>query len=94
MNRLSTKYNLSEPQKKNLQQFRDLIAKCRNIVGFFNHSGSLQHELVNFETVDGKQLKKTIQEVATRWNSTYAMVKRLHEQAGPVNMLFNEFSQE
>jgi zinc finger BED domain-containing protein 1 (E3 SUMO-protein ligase ZBED1) len=78
---------LSDTQKQYLQQFRDLIDKCRSIVGFFNHSDKQQHELAHYETDDGKPLRQLIQEVSTRWNSTYAMVKRLHEQADPVNRI-------
>lgn len=86
---MSSKYDLSTTHKQNVGQFRELIGKCRGIVGFFNHSDICNAELKASCNEDGSNLKQLIQEVSTRWNSTYAMVKRIHDQATPINRVLS-----
>lgn len=86
---MSTKYNLSEAHKEHLKVFREIIGKCRGIVGFFNHTDINQHVMALDPKQNGKSLKQLIQEVSTRWNSTYAMVKRIHEQVELHHMNIN-----
>jgi hypothetical protein len=87
---LSTKYALTVQQIKHIQTFRDILTKCRSIVGYFNHSDGRQKELSTCKTPDGKALKQLIQEVSTRWSSTYGMIKRIYERHGPINKVLGE----
>lgn len=87
---LSSKYALSEQQKNQIQMFRDVITKCRSIVGYFDHCDGRQKELTTYKTADGKPLKQLIQEVSTRWSSTYGMIKRIFEQHGPINKILGD----
>ncbi|XP_065642244.1 zinc finger BED domain-containing protein 4-like [Hydra vulgaris] len=66
----------------------DLIAKSRKIVTHFHHSSSfmdMQHEIQ-------QQLKlpqhSLIQDVVTRWNSTFYMLERLVEQKTSLTLFF------
>lgn len=61
-----------------------LITACRKIVGHFNHSASASDRLPDLQREDsanGTKVKKLIQDVATRWNSTYYMLESLSDQS-------------
>ena len=56
-----------------------LLAKARSIAGFFNHSTTALHALHQVQ----KELNVTelnlIQDVKTRWNSSYLMLNRIKD---------------
>ena len=61
-----------------------LIAKARQTVGPFNHSSTACEKLKNIQVTLGSSdlMQKTfllVQDVETRWNSTYLMLKRLEK---------------
>lgn len=58
----------------------DIIGKCRKIVTHFNHSAIACTKLKIIQENLKLQPHKLIQDVQTRWNSTYYMLERLHEQ--------------
>lgn len=58
----------------------DLIATCKKIVGHFNHSSAACSKLKEIQTELNVAPNKLIQDVSTRWNSTFLMIKRIHEQ--------------
>ena len=58
----------------------DITAKCRTICTHFSHSVVACEELKRIQTDLGLPLHKMIQDVRTRWNSTYYMLERSHEQ--------------
>ena len=60
----------------------EVLAKCRKIVGHFKHSHVAQTALEVKQGQLGLPPHKLIQEVKTRWNSTYDMASRLLEQKG------------
>lgn len=55
-----------------------LIKKVKSIVTYFKRSNADCRRLVQFQEQSGcKQPKKLLQDVVTRWNSTYFMLERL-----------------
>ncbi|KAK7881460.1 hypothetical protein WMY93_029869 [Mugilogobius chulae] len=61
----------------------DIRDKSRKVVGLFR-SSSKAKKLNEMQSVMGRPLLKLIQEVDTRWNSTFDMFQRLYEQREPV----------
>ena len=61
-----------------------LLAKCRQLVGYFNHSSGntselkVKHSIVSSST-DDAIFHKLQPDMATRWNSTYMTLARLFE---------------
>lgn len=58
----------------------DTIAICRNIATHFHHSAVSNSKLQEMQTQLGQKKKKIIQDVSTRWNSTYYMLLSIFEQ--------------
>lgn len=69
----------------------DLIALSKRIVTHFNHSPLACSRMREIQLKLGKPEKKLIQDVATRWNSTYYMLERLQEQKDAVSLYAAEF---
>ena len=61
--------------KENLNQ---IISKCKHLVGSFKHSDSLNSKLLETQNALGYEIKiKLIQDVVTRWNSTFKMLESI-----------------
>lgn len=58
----------------------DMLAKARNIVGYFNRSEQGRRYLKAIQLEVGAPQHQLIQSVVTRWNSTFEMLQRLVEQ--------------
>lgn len=58
----------------------DIIANCKKIVGHFSHSALAYSKLETLQKQHELPEHKLVQDVATRWNSTYLMLERLNEQ--------------
>jgi len=58
----------------------DVIAKSRRIVTHFSHSSHAYSKLKTIQNQLNIPNHKLIQDVTTRWNSTYYMLSRLYEQ--------------
>ncbi|XP_032421790.1 zinc finger BED domain-containing protein 1-like [Xiphophorus hellerii] len=61
-----------------------LRAKARKLVGYFRSSTTAKEKLTQVQLQLGMQATKLMQEVETRWNSTYLMLQRLVELREPV----------
>lgn len=64
----------------------DLIATCKKIVGHFHHSSAACSKLKEIQTELNVAPNKLIQDISTRWNSSYFMIKRIQEQKRPLNI--------
>lgn len=62
------------------QKFVEILGKCRKIVGHFSHSSLAYSKLRNIQENLKLPIHKLIQDITTRWNSTFYMLSRLHEQ--------------
>lgn len=65
----------------------NIIEKIKNIVGYFKHSNVAQDDLRNEQKKEGKTdgtYLYLIQEVATRWNSTFYCLERFQLLSGHV----------
>lgn len=73
---------------------KDIIAIGRRIVGHFNHSSLA---CSRFKDIQEKQLhlqyKKVVQDISTRWNSTFYMLSRLLELKNAISLYVNENSE-
>ena len=73
-------------------QISSIKEKCKKIVSYFHHSSKATERLTSVLTRQNMESKKLIQEVETRWNSTYYMLERmieLHEPATTTLCLLN-----
>ena len=59
---------------------KDILANCRQITGHFNHSSLAYSKLEELQKQHSLRQHKLIQDVSTRWNSTYLMLERIAEQ--------------
>lgn len=66
--------NTENAEVCSVDYLQSLLKKCRMICSKFNHSSQLNHKLIKEQGENGLHL---IQEVLTRWNSTYSMIERL-----------------
>ncbi|XP_025190378.1 zinc finger BED domain-containing protein 4-like, partial [Melanaphis sacchari] len=58
----------------------DLIEKIKSIITHFKKSSRASHKLNEYQSNNGSKIpKKLIQDVCTRWNSTYYMLDRFVE---------------
>nr|XP_033962438.1 zinc finger BED domain-containing protein 4-like [Pseudochaenichthys georgianus] len=62
----------------------DIRAKARTLVGYFRSSTLAKEKLVSVQRQLGRPTLKLLQEVETRWNSTYHMLQRLVDLREPV----------
>ena len=69
---------------------RDMLAKIRRIVTHFNHSSLACTELKNLQKQDGSQPLLPVQDVSTRWNSTYLMCERAYKLKRPLQLYLAE----
>ena len=66
-------------------EFDSMMAKCRKIVGHFKHSPSNAQELGEQQVAFGQKQEPLVEEVATQWNSTLEMVKRIQRNQSPLS---------
>ena len=62
-----------------LDTYKQVVAKCRNIATSVHQCHLLAECLENKQKEFGIKPKKVIQDVATRWNSTFLMLQRTYE---------------
>jgi len=55
----------------------DGLAACRRLVGHFKHSAVASQRLADLQRELHCEVLRPVQDVATRWNSTYYMIERL-----------------
>ena len=67
-----------------------ILTKCRKLVGCFKHSNLLTEKLNKYFTFNEKELIKLKQEVITRWNSTYIMLKSILKASSGIREVLNQ----
>lgn len=72
------------------QKFVEILGKCRKIVGHFSHSSLAYSKLSSIQENLKLPIHKLIQDVTTRWNSTFYMLSRLYEQRQAVTAYATE----
>ena len=68
----------------------NMLSKARAIVGHFKHSSQDTDKLMKKQTEMGLEPRNVIQDVETRWNSEYSMLRRLLELKGPLSLVLLE----
>lgn len=63
---------------------KDIIANCRKITSHFNHSPLAYSKLEELQKQHNIVQHKLVQDVPTRWNSTYLMMERMYEQRSAI----------
>ncbi|XP_052450964.1 zinc finger BED domain-containing protein 6-like [Carassius gibelio] len=90
-------HNLNLIVKKALDQtplINEIRQKARKIVGLFRSSCKAKDKLVEMQGLMGRPALKLMQEVDTRWNSTYDMLQRLYEQREPVGAALSNLNSD
>lgn len=67
------------------KDFLDVLKKCRSLVGHFKHSVFASEKLKELQTQMGLPQLKVIQDVSTRWNSSFHMLERLVQIKAPLS---------
>lgn len=65
---------------------KDIIANCHTLVGHFSHSPQACSRFETLQEENNLPKHKLIQNVPTRWNSTYHMLERMFEQKKAIVM--------
>ncbi|XP_029458251.1 zinc finger BED domain-containing protein 4-like [Rhinatrema bivittatum] len=78
---------LSGKEGDTSQVLKQLIEKCRKIAEHFNCSVKSGKQLRERQIAVGAPLHNLVQDVPTRWNSTYLMLERFSEQQTPLHDL-------
>lgn len=66
---------------KNTEEIKLVKEKVKRVVAYFLHSVTAANKLRHLQEQNNQPVKKLIQEVETRWNSTFHMFKRFAEQS-------------
>ena len=73
------------------QSMQRLLAKCRYLVGHFKHSALATKGLIKKQkTLGFKKPLRVVQEVATRWNSTFYVMQRLVQLKQPIRLYLED----
>ena len=71
-----------------IRLYQDLCTKCRKIAAVFHQSNLLSNMLSTKQTELRLVNHVLIQDVVTRWNSTFLMMERIEEQVNAINAVF------
>lgn len=69
---------------------KDVVHRIRKIVAHFHRSGKATEELHRIQASLNLPKHKLIQDVETRWNSTYYMLKRFIEQRAAISLYLED----
>lgn len=67
------------------KELTTLIDKVKMAVGYFKRSAQAWEKLKKFQLQAGKTVKRPLQNVSTRWNSTFYMLERFIEIREEIN---------
>lgn len=72
-------------------EVKEVLQKCRKLVGHFNHSNLAYDRLEDEQIKEQLSVRKLIQDVDTRWNSTFMMCERLVEQRKAIQVYLTRY---
>lgn len=75
---------------KNDNKIASVIKKCRKLVGCFKHSNKLIESLNKYFLANKKDKSSLKQDVVTRWNSTFLMIRSILNCYDAVRFVLNE----
>lgn len=75
---------------KSQPEVQQMIAAARRIVTHFNHSGLAEQKLKSIQQELNLPNHQLVQDVSTRWNSTYYLMERLLEQKRAVSLYITD----
>lgn len=73
-----------------LEPFNNILKKCKEIATYFHSSAVASEKLKAMQRQLNKPELKLIQQCPTRWNSAYAMIKRIVETRKELTLAVNE----
>lgn len=76
---------LDDAEKTTIKSYKFLVQKCRNIASLFHQSSLVSEVFEEKQKTTNLKSKKIIQDVQTRFNSTFLMLERFQEQTDIVN---------
>jgi len=79
-----------EKSLKSQTKIPQMVAAARRIITHFNHSGIAQQQLKSIRQELNLPNHQLVQDVSTRWNSTYYLMERLLEQKRAVSLYITE----
>ncbi|CAI6371303.1 unnamed protein product [Macrosiphum euphorbiae] len=79
--------NLVVQDSLKLKEVDCVIKKCKSLVTYFKNSNIATHKLITEQENQNKKPLKVIQEVPTRWNSMYHMIKRILELKNDITIV-------
>jgi len=79
-----------EESLKSQTEIPQMVAAARRIITHFNHSGIAQQQLKSIRQELNLPNHQLVQNVSTRWNSTYYLMERLLEQKRAVSLYITE----
>lgn len=68
----------------------EALKTARSICNHFRHSATKKGKLAEVQRCHNLPEHQLLQDVATRWNSTFYMLERLYEQCCAANELFED----
>ena len=66
------------------------MKKCCSIASLFNHSTNFKEELTKKQKEKNKKVEALSQDVETRWNSMFQILKRVLNKRDILNLIFNK----
>lgn len=79
-----------EESLKSQKEVLQMVAAARRIVTHFNHSSLAEQKLKSIQQELKLPNHQLVQDVSTRWNSTYYLMERLLEQKRAVSLYITD----
>ncbi|CAF1098726.1 unnamed protein product, partial [Brachionus calyciflorus] len=73
----------------NFKLIDKIIRKCCSIASLFNHSTNFKEELTKKQKENNKKVEAISQNVETRWNSLFQMLKRISDNHAILNLILS-----
>ena len=67
-----------------IERIHQVVSRCSRLVAFFRRSSNAAYKLLDKLKALGCPTHALVQDVATRWNSTFDMLERVYEQRAPI----------